>query len=203
MSICSQCHREETLSDLVQNKFFIFILMDKTFYCDDCFNKDEDMFFYCERCTEWDRKWNTTDKNNPNPTTNTPTTPRFAETVDEHGDVIYYHIQCLPAHEQCPLCHEWLKNQECIDIFTDYGRTRPYHKACLEKRIKNKEDDIDDISDICHACGRSFRVKCITCDHRFFDCYNDKCDQTDPYYTDPYGFTNIGRYDGRCGTCNW
>lgn len=174
---CSICLKEETLSDFAEGTPFTDV-EDKT-YCVKCFDEMEDNIISCDRCFKCGHK-------------NDDFTEKFVNTIDVNNDVIYYHIKCLFDYELCPICKKYLKIEECVDIFIDHDFQIKYHKSCIE--------DKDNIFkyDICNYCGISLQVKCESCEHRFRDCYNEKCKN--------YGYVEYnesGRYDGQCEKCNW
>jgi hypothetical protein len=170
---CSICLKKETLSDFAEGTTFTDV-EDKT-YCVKCFDDIEDTLIFCDRCFKREHRNENFDKH-------------FVKSLDYDSNVIYYHIKCLFETEKCPICKDYLKNKDCIDVFIDYGCKIEYHKSCVE----NKNNIF--MFDICEECGISLRVKCESCNHRFMDCYNNDCKAND--YDD-------GRYDGNCGNCNW
>jgi len=170
---CFICSKEYTLSLCAEGKYFTEI-NDKS-YCANCFEDLGDSIIYCERCYTYEHRNENFDEN-------------FVKSLDYDSNVVYYHIKCLFETEKCPICKDYLENEECIDVFIDYNCKIEYHKSCVE----NKNNIF--MFDICEECGISLRVKCESCNHRFMDCYNNDCKAND--YDD-------GRYDGNCGNCNW
>ena len=112
----------------------------------------------------------------------------FVKSLDYDSNIIYYHVKCLFEIEKCPICKDYLKNKECVNVFVDYSCEIEYHKSCVED--KNNIFKFD----ICDNCNISLRVKCESCNHRFMDCYNVNCKAND---------YNDNRYDGNCSNCNW
>ena len=176
-SICSICSKKETISDWADGTTFKNV-EDKT-YCVKCFDDIEDSIIRCERCGNFEHINENFDET-------------FVKSLDNNSNVIYYHIKCLFETEKCPICKDYLKNKECIDVFVDYDIQIEYHKSCVED--KNNVSKFD----ICGECGISLQVKCESCPHRFSDCYNEDCKT--------YGYVQYcepERYDGQCEDCNW
>jgi hypothetical protein len=172
---CFICSKEYTLSFFAEGKYFTKV--DDKSYCVNCFEDLENSVIYCERCYKYEHRNNKFDEN-------------FVKSLDPNSNVIYYHIKCLFESEKCPICKDYLKNKEYVDVFIDYGCKIKYHTSCVQD--KNNVFNFD----ICEKCGISLRVKCETCNHRFMDCYNDNCDT--------YGYDDTyDRYDGNCSDCNW
>jgi len=172
---CFICLKEETLSDFAEGTTFTEV--DDKLYCVNCFEDLENSIIYCERCYKFGHKNTNFDKN-------------FVKSLDYDSNVVYYHIKCLFETEKCPICKDYLKNKDCLDVFVDYGCKIEYHKSCVEDKNNIFEFDI------CEECGISLRVKCESCNHRFMDCYNDNC-------CNKNGSCYDGRYDGNCSACNW
>lgn len=152
---CSVCLKGNILSDFTE-------VEDKK-YCEDCFDKLEGLIVCCEECDKYEHR----DAN---------FTKNFVE-IKNNGNVLYYHINCLPEcfeYLLCPICKEYLEKEECIDFFIDYNMQIEHHKRCIEDKINNTYDE-----DICKDCCISFLRKCIGCDNRFQDCYNEKCEAYD------------------------
>jgi len=170
---CSICLKIETLSDFAEGTTFTEV--DDKLYCVNCFEDLENSIIFCERCCKFEHKNTNFDKN-------------FVTSLDYDSNVVYYHIKCLFETEKCPICKDYLENEECIDVFVDYNCKIEYHKSCVE----NKNNIF--MFDICEECGISLRVKCQCCNRRFMDCYNNDCKAND--YDDD-------RYNGNCGNCNW
>ena len=163
---CSLCFDEITIMDFINNKYYNVC---NDVYCDECFCQWEYNIFWCDRCCKFDHK-------NDN----------FVSTKDMNDNIIYYHNSCLFETEKCVMCKDYLKNSECVYIFTDYNCKIEYHKKCVE-----------DCSNMCKYCNVSQYVKCVNCTHRFNDCYNDNCEN---YVT--YEHEEPGRYDEMCRNCN-
>lgn len=170
---CFICSKEDTLSLFAEGEYFTEV--DDKLYCVNCFEDLGDSIIYCERCYKYEHRNKNFDEN-------------FVKSLDYDSNVIYYHIKCLFETEKCPICKDYLKNKDYVDVFVDYGCKIEYHKSCVEDKNNIFEFDI------CEECGISLRVKCESCNHRFMDCYNNDCKAND--YDD-------GRYDGNCGNCNW
>ncbi len=174
---CSICFREKTMFDDVNETFTD--IEDKT-YCEDCFEDLGDSIICCDRCYDgWKHKKEDFDE-------------RFIEMKNINNDVIYCHIKCLYENEKCPICKNYLKNEECVTLLTgyyDYEKTE-YHIRCVEDKNNNFKDKM------CYECDISLREKCNRCEYRFIDCYNKNC-KNYAY------FDEDGRYDGCCGKCNW
>jgi len=175
MDYCFICSKEYTLSLFAEGKYFTNV--DDKAYCVNCFEDLGDFIIYCERCYKYEYRNKNFDEN-------------FVKTLDYDNNVIYYHIKCLFETEKCPICKDYLKNKDCVDVFVDYGCKIEYHKSCVED--KNNIFKFN----ICEECGISLRVKCESCNHRFMDCYNNNCDKKGSCYDDD-------RYDGNCSACNW
>lgn len=175
---CSICSKKETISDWADGTTFTDV-EDKT-YCVKCFDDIEDSIICCERCCNFEHINENFDET-------------FVKSLDNNSNVIYYHIKCLFETEKCPICKDYLKNKECIDVFVDYDIQIEYHKSCVEGEIENIFE-----FNICKYCGISLPVKCESCPHRFCDCYNEDCKTYG--YGQEYG---SGRYDGNCSNCNW
>ena len=172
---CSKCHREETLSDIAEDKYMTEI--HNEYFCEDCYENMIDSIFFCDRCCEYDYTINE----------NFVLTKKYSDDIDN----IYLHKKCLYEYEKCNICKNYLKNMECVEIFIDYGSKISYHKECVEDEENIYEHDI------CTYCGISLRVKCLECNHVFPDCYNNNCKNYLNYDA------NTDRYDGLCGECNW
>ena len=172
---CFICSKEYTLSLFSEGEYFTEV--DDKLYCVNCFEDLENSIIYCERCYKFEHKNTNFDKN-------------FVTSLDYDSNVVYYHIKCLFETEKCPICKDYLKNKDCLDVFIDYGCKIEYHKSCVE----DKNNIIE--FNICEECGISLRVKCESCNHRFMDCYNDNC-------CNKNGSCYDGRYDGNCSACNW
>ena len=174
---CFICSKEYTLSLCAEGEYFTQV--NDREYCENCFEDLGDSIIYCERCCKFEHRNENFDEN-------------FVKSLDYDSNVIYYHIKCLFETEKCPICKDYLKNKECVDVFVDYDFNIEYHKSCVED--KNNVFKFD----ICEYCGISLRVKCESCERRFGDCYNEDCKN---YGYDQY--EESGRYDGNCSNCNW
>ncbi len=172
---CFICSKEDTLSLFAEGEYFTEV--DDKLYCVNCFEDLGDSIIYCERCYKYEHRNKNFDEN-------------FVKSLDYDSNVIYYHIKCLFETEKCPICKDYLKNKDYVDVFVDYGCKIEYHKSCVEDKNNIFEFDI------CEECGISLRVKCESCNHRFMDCYNDNC-------CNKNGSCYDGRYDGNCSACNW
>jgi hypothetical protein len=169
---CFICLKEYTLILFAEGENFTKV--DDKLYCVNCFEDLENSIIYCERCYKFEHKNTNFDKN-------------FVKSLDYNSNVVYYHIKCLFETEKCPICKDYLKNEECVDVFVDYNCKIEYHKNCVE----NKNNIF--MFDICNECSISLRVKCESCNRRFMDCYNNDCKANN--YDD--------RYNGNCCNCNW
>jgi len=172
---CFICSKEYTLSLCAEGEYFTQV--NDREYCENCFEDLGDSIIYCERCYTYEHRNENFDEN-------------FVKSLDYDSNVIYYHIKCLFEYELCRICKDYKKNNDCVDVFVDYGCKIEYHKSCLE----DKNNIIE--FNICEECGISLRVKCESCNHRFMDCYNDNC-------CNKNGSCYDGRYDGNCSACNW
>jgi hypothetical protein len=174
--ICSLCLDKITITDFTNNRYYN---VSNDVVCDECFCLREFGFFWCDRCCEFDYKQN-----------------NYVETKDIYDNIIYYHNKCLFEPEKCPICEDYLKNKECIDVRVDRNcKVNKYHKSCVEFGR-----DIYYEHNVCKYCNVSLRVKCVNCTHRFNDCYNENCES---YITNEDECEEPGRYDGRCRSCNW
>lgn len=173
---CTICLKEKTLSDFSEGKTFIDV--EDKIYCVKCFDEYmKDRIIFCEECREFEHKNDNFSKN-------------FVELQQDNGNVLYYHIKCLPEYFLCPICNEYLYKEKCVEIFVDYDLQIEHHKKCIE-------DKYDYDCEICKDCNISFLRKCIGCDNRFKDCYNENCDAYDNENPDEY-IEPDNRYSGFC-----
>ena len=174
---CHNCLRKETIEDCLNDNF---TEIENENYCDICYENMKDVVIFCEGCFEFGFR-------------NENFTQTYVE-VKIEKEPIYYHIKCLPDYWKCPLCKEFLneEEEECIDCFVGYNLQIEHHTRCIEEAKNN--------NDFCEECNVSFRTKCEgeNCENRFLNCYNENCEAYN-YDDENNGYTDGWfRYPGWC-----